>query len=218
MTAPATARPPRLPVPLPQESPYTLDVLGRPVLAFAVHGIPTSQGSHSVKGRRTKATKNGARSVPLVVDSMNEATKTRAAGALDRWRDAVAMAAIGALPPGWEALDEPLIADLIVSIPRWKSTPRARRTLPHTKPDLSKLARAAEDGVGTTAAAGLKGKGGHVIIPGRKIIADDSRIVAYRRLDKVWVGDSGDSDSLRRSGAIIRLWRYPAALLEDPRP
>lgn len=165
----------------------SLAVLGPPVFAIAVEGEPYTQGSISFKGMR------GGK--PILVAS-GEAQLTR-------WRGKVAAAAIAAMPSGWQALDGPLVMDLVVSLPRLTGLPKLLRRLPHTKPDLDKLARSAGDALGTDTKA-LK----------RPVIAEDSRIVAYRRLEKVYAGDSYDTDALRRPGAVIRLWRYPAAYLD----
>lgn len=192
------------PVPVPRENPLTLAVLGRPALAFAVYGKPATQGSKSPKGTKEITTKAGAtKRITNLVESAN-ASKVNPMG-LTRWRESVAGAALATLPYGWEALDGPLVADLTISLPRGTRVPKFLRTLPMTKPDLDKLLRAIPDALCNTAPK--------IDPKGRKIIVEDSRIVSYRKLDKVWVGDPFDNDALRSPGAVIRLYRYPADLL-----
>ena len=176
-------------VPMPTEPQHLrLDVLGPPVFSIVAYGAPATQGSISFKGlnRRGK---------PIMVASGDKD--------LNRWRGAVAGAAIAALPSGWQPLDGPLVMDLIVSVPRLASLPKTLRRVPDTKPDLDKLARAAGDALGTDT------KAAH-----RPVITEDSRITAYRRLEKVFAGDPYDPDALRAPGAVIRLWRYPPAYLD----
>lgn len=186
----------RTPVPPARDDPLSLAVLGRPAFSVVVRGLPATQGSKEYKGHRATVTKTGARvSVPILADSSGRK--------LDAWRNAVCAAAVAAVPPGWVTLDEPVVADLIVSLPRLSRTPKTKRTVPDTKPDLSKLLRAVEDALATDTAR----------FPGRRVLAEDSRIVAHRRLAKVWTDDPLDTDSLPHPGAIIRLWRYPATLL-----
>lgn len=192
-------------VPLPTEPLLNLAVLGQPVFSIVVYGTPVSQGSKGVGGSYRKRTKAGAVvTVPRLVDTSDLATKTRAAGGLSRWREAIAAEAIAALPHDWKPLDGPLVADAIVSLPRLAATPKTLRTLPVSSEDLSKLTRATEDALGTTCAQ-----------IGRRVpvLINDARIVSYRRLDKVFAGDALDPDALRQPGAVLRLWRYPEHLL-----
>lgn len=169
----------------------TLAALGRPVFAITVHGDPATQGSKKAVGTRRGA--NGQR-VPILVES---------AKGLPAWRGAVCAAALAAVPSGWQPLDGPLVADLIVSLPRPKSAPKTLRRLPTGYPDTEKLARAVMDALGTDAKK-----------YGRAVVADDARITDYRRQAKVYAGDPYDTDALRQPGAVIRLWHYPPHLLE----
>jgi hypothetical protein len=109
---------------------------------------------------------------------------------------------MAARPRQWEVLDGPLVADMVFTLPKPKDRPKTLRVLPHALPDLDKLARCTGDALGEDAKQF-----------GRPLIADDARIVAYRRLDKVYEGDPFDADALRRPGAVIRLWRYPEQYL-----
>lgn len=198
------------PVPLARENPLTLAVLGPPALAFAVYGDPAGQGSKSPMGTKAVRTKAGkVVRIANLVESADASNKTPMK--LTRWREAVAAAAIAALPDEWEPLNCPLVVDLTVSLPRTGRVPKFLRTLPFTKPDLDKLVRGVADGIGTTAPRGFKV--GSRYIGGRKIITEDSRITSYRKLDKVWVGDPFDNDALRAPGAVVRLYRYPESLL-----
>lgn len=185
-------------VPLPKENALTLAVLGRPLLAIVVGGTPETQGSKAAAGSYRKRTKAGnVVTVPRLVDS-SEAHDAE----LRRWRSQVCAAAVAARPLTWQVLDGPLVADMVFSLPRTTRTPKTLRTLPDTADDLDKLARATGDGIGTD--------------PGkvnRPIIANDARIVSFRRLDKVFERDPFDPDALRHPGAVIRLWRYPEHLL-----
>lgn len=204
MTAVTPVRTPRAWSPraiVPTEPELTLDVLGPPILNLVVMGNPVTQGSKEFKGHVNKRTKAGkVVRVPLLLDD---------AKALGPWRDKVAAAALSVLPHDWVTLDEPLVADLVLSLPRLKATPTTKRTLPHTKGkgsgDMEKFQRATNDALGTTLPK---------LDPrGRMVFADDARITHWRRACKVYAGDVLDPDALRSPGAVIRLWRYPATLL-----
>lgn len=185
VTAPVRAVGARVPVARDPEH-LSLAVLGAPVFAVVVHGDPGAQGSKAYKGHR------GGKAILVEQSKL-----------VKPWRSAVAAAALAAMPSGWQALDGPLVADLIVSLPRPKSAPKTLRRLPTGPPDLSKLARAAEDALETDCKAFR-----------RPVMVNDSRITDYRRLAKVYAGDPWDPDALRTPGAVIRLWRYPPHLLE----
>ncbi|WP_026923311.1 RusA family crossover junction endodeoxyribonuclease [Glycomyces arizonensis] len=150
-------------------------------VAFVAYGLPGPQGSKSPKGRR----RNG--SVILVESSRK----------VKPWRAAVVAAAADHLPA--VPLDGPLIADMVFTMPRPRShygTGRNEGVLkaryasarPYRVPDLSKLCRATEDAL-TTAG----------------VWADDARVVAYGRLEKVYVLDPADPDALAAPGAVIRV-------------
>lgn len=164
----------------------TLVELGRPLLSIVVYGSPAPQGS--------KSAFVNPKTQRVVVKESSDAVKP--------WRAAVLAAAQAARPHTWETMDGPLVADMVFTMPRPKAAPKTLRTLPSPFPDLSKLCRATEDALGEDA-RNLK----------RPIIADDARIVAYRRLHKVYENDPLDRDALRRPGAVIRLWNYPSHYL-----
>lgn len=125
--------------------------------SFSAIGTPASQGSKKHVGRG------------IMVESSK---------ALKPWRDTVTAAAFGAGPK----LDGPLFVKMVFTLPRPKSA-RKKDWAPFHYPDVSKLARAAEDSI---SAAGLW--------------ADDARVVDYVRLSKVW---PGGVDSLPVPGVIV---------------
>lgn len=107
------------------------------------------------------------------------------------WRQDVKAAAeaVRVGPP----LDCPLIASMVFTVPKPLGAPKRKRTWPATKPDLSKLARSTEDAL---VDAGL--------------IRDDSRIVEYSRLAKVYPGE--DPEALEAPGVVIVITPVTAAL------
>ncbi len=105
------------------------------------------------------------------------------------WR---ALVSAAAAEQAREVLDGPLVADMVFSLKAPAKTPVERRGMPSTTPDLSKLLRSTED-----ALTGIAW-------------TDDGRVIAYRRLAKVYAG-SQDPDALPAPGAIIRVWRMPEA-------
>src|SRR6266496_5560569 len=119
----------RVDVPYPGV-PYLRSV---PVLTFALHGLPISQGSKSYKGHR--------RGKPVLVES---------AKGLKPWRGMVQTAITHAMrmavPPraGWPLLG-PVAVDLCFTMRRPVGAPKTRRTWPIVYPDLDKLVRAVED-------------------------------------------------------------------------
>lgn len=176
----------RVPVAVDPEH-LRVEVLGVPAFAIVAYGDPATQGSISFKGMR--------KGKPIMVAS--------GAVNLAKWRGQITAAALTAMPWGFEVLDGPLVMDLVVTLPRPVAAPKTLRRLPATKPDLDKLARAAGDALGTDTKAA-----------NRPVITEDSRIVAFRRLEKVYEGDPYDPDALRRPGAVIRLWPYPPGYLD----
>lgn len=157
----------------------SLERLGEPALAFAVAGDPAPQGSKKAFVRKSRT---GRLRVNLVESST----------AVVPWRSAVAAASLQARGPGFRVLDGPLVADVVLTRPRPASLPKRGRSLPDRRPDLSKLLRSTEDALDTDAG----------------VIADDARIVAFRRLAKFYVGDT-DPDALGHPGVVVRLWPYP---------
>jgi Holliday junction resolvase RusA-like endonuclease len=154
-----------------------------PVLFLVVHGRPAPQGSkRAVINRYT-----GRAAVVEQVKSVGP------------WRDAVRAEAVEARKAfAVGTLECPVIADMVFSFTRPKNHYRSGRNAhllrddaprrPPTPPDLSKLARSTEDAL-TDAA----------------VWRDDSLVVEYGRLAKVFIGE--DRDSLDSPGVLIRIWR-----------
>jgi crossover junction endodeoxyribonuclease RusA len=130
-------------------------------LTIEVLGDPASQGSHAVINGRI-----------VQVNS----TKHK------RWRNAVAFAALDAIGPDFELLDEPVELSVIFYLPRPKT---ATRKFPEVMPDLDKLIRSVGDSLSGT------------------IIKDDSRIIAIHA--KKLYADA------RGVGAVIRVNTLPTA-------
>lgn len=104
------------------------------------------------------------------------------------WREAVKYAAldIGA------SLAGAVHVEMIFTMPKPKSAPKTRTTLPDRKPDLSKLIRSTEDAL-TDAG----------------IWEDDARVV---RCIAQKVFPNEHEDSLRTPGALIRIWSADDAM------
>lgn len=85
-------------------------------------------------------------------------------------------------------LDEALTASMVFTVKKPLSAPKLTRTWPTARPDLLKYARATEDA--------MKDAG---------LFVDDSRLVDYRRMAKVYAGE--DPDALDAPGVVITLWR-----------
>lgn len=153
-------------------------------IEFVVYGRPAPQGSKRYVGQHFNP-KTG-RKQAVLIESSKSGVKT--------WRALVAAGAHG-LHLG-ELFDGPLIADMVFSFDRPRShfgTGRNAEVLkpsaplaPAVAPDLSKLVRSTEDALTAI------------------VWKDDSRVVAYGRLAKVYVG-SADPDALERQGAVIRV-------------
>ncbi|GAB3224255.1 hypothetical protein GCM10027447_12690 [Glycomyces halotolerans] len=161
---------------------------------FTVYGLPAAQGSKRYVGHRRGA--DGRERAVLIEQSKR----------VKPWRKAVADAAVLARPV--ELLDGPLVADMVFTFARPRShfgTGRNAGVLkasaplaPAVAPDLSKLARSTEDAL-TDAG----------------VWRDDSRVVAYGRLEKVYAG-ADDPDALDEPGAIIRVRSLLAAPQHTP--
>jgi hypothetical protein len=83
-------------------------------------------------------------------------------------------------------IDAPTIVRMVFTVPKPASAPKRRTTYPSKKPDLSKLARSTEDAL---VDAGL--------------LLDDSRIIEYQRLAKVFPGE--DPEALQSPGVRIEI-------------
>lgn len=153
-------------------------------LVLVVNGTPGPQGSKSVRGR-TKAGR------VILVESSKK---------VGPWREAVSVAARALVAPwghDWQPVDAPLRVRMVFTLRRPQrplfvcgAPCQATRCPGHPAvyPDLSKLARSTED-----ALTGI-------------IWADDSRVIDYDRLAKVYVGSS-DPEALSQSGVLITVRR-----------
>lgn len=101
------------------------------------------------------------------------------------WRQDVVAAAKEAME-GFAMFDGPLRLKMVFTLAKPGSAPKRKRTWPNKKPDVSKLARSTEDALVTAGA-----------------IKDDSRIVEYSRLAKVFPGE--DQDALDSPGVLIEI-------------
>jgi Holliday junction resolvase RusA-like endonuclease len=171
--------------PRPQTPPWSLETLGAPAAAFCVYGAPAPQGSKSFKGMRTN--KGTGKQVAVMAESSKKVAPWR--------QDVTAIGVQATNDPAWEPLDGFLVADMVFSMPKGPSIPKWK-WWHNTTPDLSKLARSTED-----ALSGVVWK-------------DDARVIAYRRLEKVYVG-SDDTDALRAPGVVIRVWQVPEWLVAE---
>lgn len=186
MTALLAGDPP-VRVPRAQEAPWSLTLLRAPAIEFVVYGTPAPQGSKNA--RAIYRGKGESRQFTGKV-AMHESSKK-----VGPWRDAVKAVALAETQARrrWEPLDGPLVVDMVFTMP--KGTTLAKWLDWHERyPDVSKLARSTEDALTNV------------------VWADDSRITAYRRLEKRFAG-SEDSDALYRPGAVIRVWQVPAYLI-----
>ncbi len=106
------------------------------------------------------------------------------------WREDVKAAAEEYIEPRrpWVPLDGPLVARMVFTMRKPASAPKRRRTWPQSAPDLSKLVRSTEDALSD---AGLW--------------RDDSRVVEYVRVAKVFPGE--DADALDSPGCRIEVYR-----------
>ncbi len=137
-----------------------------PDVEFEVIGVPGPQGSKRFVGRG------------IMIESSDKVRP---------WREAVAWAgrtAMGSLAP----LEGALVCQMVFTMPKSKSAPKKRRTLPYKKPDTSKLIRSTEDAMTT---------GG--------VWKDDAQVVKYIETGKVFPNE--DPDAMPCLGAVVRVWR-----------
>ena len=142
-----------------------------PAITIAVYGLPAPQGSkrHVGKGVMVESSKH-----------------------VKPWREAVKSAAIEARAPMyWVVLDEPVVVQMVFTMPKPASAPKRRRTWPARMPDLSKLVRSTEDAL-TDAG----------------IWRDDARVVTCVAT-KVYPNEH--PYSLASPGAVIHIWRIEDA-------
>jgi Holliday junction resolvase RusA-like endonuclease len=157
-----------------------LAALPRPPVTLTVYGQPAPQGSkRAFSGKR----KDGS-TYTGVIESSHDRVKS--------WR----LAVIDSIPPESSGFTEPVSVTLVFSLRRPKSHYRTganshlRRDSapqrPRSMPDLSKLCRATEDALEEVG-----------------LLDNDSLIVEYARLAKVWCGE--DPDALDVPGAVITI-------------
>lgn len=101
------------------------------------------------------------------------------------WRQDVVAAAREAMA-GFTMFDGPLRIKMVFTLAKPGSAPKRKRTWPNKKPDLDKLARSTSDALVTAG-----------------VIRDDSRIVEFARLAKVFPGE--DQDALASPGVLIEI-------------
>jgi crossover junction endodeoxyribonuclease RusA len=101
------------------------------------------------------------------------------------WRQDVVAAAKEAMQ-GFAMFDGPLSLKMVFTMQKPTGAPKRKRSWPQSRPDISKLCRSTEDALVTAGA-----------------IRDDSRIVEYIRLAKVFPGE--DQDALSSPGVLIEI-------------
>jgi Holliday junction resolvase RusA-like endonuclease len=148
-------------------------------ITVIVYGTPAPQGSKAFMGMF-----NGK-------DGRAHAKLAESSKKVRPWRQDV-KAAARVHAEGHPPLDGNIVARMVFTLPKPLSAPKRRRTWPNKKPDVSKLCRSTEDAL---VDAGL--------------ILDDSRIVGYTRLAKVFPGE--DPEALESPGVRIEI-----ELIDDP--
>lgn len=113
------------------------------------------------------------------------------ANALRKWRQTIKDAPTLRTGPD-DPLDGPLAAHIVFTIAHTiasaRATERGHRPRPAVAPDIDKMLRAVFDALGPKWA---------------NLIADDSRVVEFDRLSKVYPGT--DPDALTQTGVLIRI-------------
>jgi Holliday junction resolvase RusA-like endonuclease len=150
------------------------------MFTVVVRGIPSPQGSKAARPIYRKGP-GGQR------EFTGRVAQQEMAPDLTDWRNKVHLAAEKALADSGAApLPGPVRVVMVFTVRKPASAPKRKRTWPVKQPDLSKLARAAEDSL-TTAGVWL----------------DDAQVVEYVRLAKVYPGE--DPDALPVPGVRIRV-------------
>jgi Holliday junction resolvase RusA-like endonuclease len=155
---------------------------GYNTVTLTVYGHPAPQGSKRAFALRKNGVLTGK---AAVIESSHDRVKS--------WR----LAVIDAIPPESNSFAEPVTVRMVFSLRRplshyqtganshlLRASAPAR---PGKAPDLSKLCRATEDALEEVG-----------------LLANDSLIVDYGRLAKVWCGE--DPDALDVPGAVITIW------------
>lgn len=149
-------------------------------VAFAVQGLPAPQGS-----KRALPIKRAGRYTGRV--ALVESSKTKVAD----WRTDVKTVAVQIMRGGLP-LSGPLVVSMTFTLPKPKSAPKRRRIWPDKRPDISKILRSTED-----ALSGV-------------VWNDDSQVVLYTRLAKVYPGEG--QDALLTPGVVITVRQIPEAV------
>lgn len=150
-------------------------------MKFEVRGTPAPQGSK--RAFRNKHTGH--------IQQVESSAKVKP------WRAAVCAAAVEARDGGLP-MDGPLAARMVFTLVRPRNHYRTGRNSallkadapmqPCSAPDLSKLLRSTEDALKEA-----------------RLIEDDSRIVEYERVAKVYASE--DPEALDSLGAVIEVWK-----------
>lgn len=158
--------------------------IGQPnELQFTVHGSPAPQGSKSFKG----------------FSKANRAILVESSQAVKPWREDVKLACIRAMneatPGRWRPYTCVYVA-IEFFMPRPKSQPKTRRTVPTTKPDVDKMVRSTLDAL---TASGL--------------YADDACVVDMRVRERYIVQDDslGHPWELPGPGAVVTVFEVDEA-------
>lgn len=147
-------------------------------MIIEVYGNPAPQGSK----RNFGTTKLGR---TIMVEASEKVTPWRADVMTAARRSIEQHNQLYPLAP-WRPLEGAVMARMVFSFTRPKTVSRAKRPWPSTPPDVSKLARSTEDA--------LQASG---------VIRNDSLIVDYARLAKVYCGE--DPEALDIPGALVIL-------------
>jgi Holliday junction resolvase RusA-like endonuclease len=147
-------------------------------MIIEVYGIPAPQGSK----RNFGTTKLGR---TIMVEASDKVTPWRA-DVMTFARHAIVEHNQLYPQAPWSPLSEAVVARMVFSLARPPSVKRNKRPFPSIAPDVSKLARSTEDAL---QAAG--------------VLKNDSLIVEYTRLAKVYCGE--DPEALDTPGALVIL-------------
>ncbi len=100
------------------------------MIEIVIHGLPAPQGSKAFKG----------------MSNAGHAILVESSKKVKPWREAVKHAATAAMGGSvGRGIKGAVVVEMIFTLPKPKSAPKTRRTVPDRKPDLSKLVRSTED-------------------------------------------------------------------------
>lgn len=181
--------------------------LTSPMLSFVVYGVPAPQGSKAFKGYRGGKPILKEQSEGL--DPWRAAVKTMGLKATRDWSSRTGKA--------WEPLDEPVMVSAVVTSKNSAAATKRGDIFAQGTPDLDKLQRAIGDALAPKPLPPGQFKG----LPDKAkkqarekameqqrrtcVLHDDSRIVAWDHVLKVYPNST--PDSLGFSGVTIRIWR-----------